>query len=159
MSWDKNKKYNGKICEKHPDLAGLRRNGECLKCNKIKSNKYRKARLALLVKTSPLHAMKARVRRRITHILKGTSKSMTSEQMLGCDWQELKSHIEQQFRDGMDWDNIGEWEVDHIVPLSSAKTIEDVIRLSHHTNLQPLWTYENRVKGSKTAVDGLHSTK
>lgn len=84
---------------------------------------------------------------------------MTSEQMLGCDWQELKSHIEQQFRDGMDWDNIGEWEVDHIVPLSSAKTIEDVIRLSHHTNLQPLWAYENRAKGSKTAVDGLHSTK
>lgn len=37
------------------------------------------------------------------------------------------------------------WDIDHIIPISSAKTIEDVIRLNHYTNFQPLDSYENRV--------------
>lgn len=35
--------------------------------------------------------------------------------------------------------------INHIIPISSAKTIEDVIRLNHYTNFQPLDSYENRV--------------
>ena len=39
--------------------------------------------------------------------------------------------------------NIG-WDIDHIVPLSSAKTEEDLIKLNHYTNLQPLCSQTNR---------------
>jgi 5-methylcytosine-specific restriction endonuclease McrA len=49
----------------------------------------------------------------------------------------------------MTWDNYGEWEIDHIVPISSGKTEEDVIKLCHYKNLQPLWKEDNRKKGNK----------
>jgi hypothetical protein len=53
------------------------------------------------------------------------------------------------FRDGMSWENKGKWHIDHIIPLSSAKTHEDVIKLCHFKNLQPLWEQENKKKGNK----------
>lgn len=34
--------------------------------------------------------------------------------------------------------------IDHIIPLSSAKTEEDIIKLSHYSNLQPLCSKVNR---------------
>ena len=37
------------------------------------------------------------------------------------------------------------WDIDHIIPISSAITEEDIIRLNHYTNLQPLCAYINRV--------------
>jgi len=58
-------------------------------------------------------------------------------------------HLESQFADGMTFKNHGEWHIDHIKPLFLAKTEEDVIKLSHYTNLQPLWATENRKKRSK----------
>ena len=52
----------------------------------------------------------------------------------------------------MNWDNYGlyngeldyGWDLDHIIPISSAKTEEDIIRLNHYTNLQPLCSKTNR---------------
>ena len=49
----------------------------------------------------------------------------------------------------MSWENQGKWHIDHITPLSSAKTEEEVYRLCHYTNLQPLWAEDNLKKGSK----------
>jgi hypothetical protein len=74
----------------------------------------------------------------------------TSE-MIGCSPAELKTYIEEKFGDGMTWENYGKygWHIDHIIPLSSAKTKEEAIRLSHHTNLQPLWWIDNIKKGKK----------
>ena len=51
--------------------------------------------------------------------------------------------------DGMSWANRGEWHIDHIIPLSSAKTEEDVIRLNHYTNFRPLWKEDNQIKSNK----------
>jgi hypothetical protein len=53
----------------------------------------------------------------------------------------------------MNWDNRGlyngqrnyGWDIDHIIPLATAKTIEDVIKLNHYTNLRPRCSYLNRV--------------
>ncbi|MDN3721503.1 HNH endonuclease signature motif containing protein [Roseibium salinum] len=47
----------------------------------------------------------------------------------------------------MTWAKYGQWEVDHIVPLSRARTLAEAIRLCHYTNLQPLWKRENIIKG------------
>ena len=49
----------------------------------------------------------------------------------------------------MTWENKGAWHIDHIIPTCTAKTEEDLIRLNHYTNLQPLWAEENLKKGSK----------
>lgn len=80
-----------------------------------------------------------------------TKKSKTYE-ILGCTYEEFKNHIESLWEPWMTWDNYGQyngkpnygWDLDHIIPLSSAVTEEDVIRLNHYTNLQPLCSKINR---------------
>lgn len=52
----------------------------------------------------------------------------------------------------MTWENRNEWHIDHITPLSSAKTEEELYKLCHYTNLQPLWAEENLKKGNKIIV-------
>ena len=76
-----------------------------------------------------------------------TKKNKTFE-IVGCTPQELKEHLEKQFVDGMSWENRSEWHIDHIIPLSSAKTEEEIYKLSHYTNLQPLWAIDNMKKSN-----------
>lgn len=77
-----------------------------------------------------------------------TKKNRTLD-IVGCTPQELKEHLEKQFSNGMTWENRIEWHIDHIIPLSSAKTEEELYKLCHYTNLQPLWAVENMKKGNK----------
>lgn len=73
--------------------------------------------------------------------------------ILGISLFDLKMHLESKFDSWMNWENYGlyngelnyGWDIDHIIPLSSAKTEEEIIKLNHYTNLQPLDSYINRV--------------
>lgn len=71
--------------------------------------------------------------------------------ILGASSKEIKQHIENQFTEGMNWGNYGRngWHIDHIIPLSSGKCDDDYLRLTHYTNLQPLWAKDNLSKGAK----------
>jgi 5-methylcytosine-specific restriction endonuclease McrA len=60
--------------------------------------------------------------------------------------------LEKLFKEGMTWENHGEWHIDHIIPISKAKTAEEIYKLNHYTNLQPLWKRENLCKGSKIII-------
>lgn len=81
---------------------------------------------------------------------KGFDKNdITYTQILGCNWESVRIHFESLFKEDMSWENYGKWEVDHIIPNDSAITKEDVIRLSHISNLQPLWMLENKSKFNK----------
>ena len=52
----------------------------------------------------------------------------------------------------MTWENKGKyngevnygWDIDHIIPVSSGMTEEEVVKLNHFTNLQPLCCKINR---------------
>lgn len=99
----------------------------------------------------PLFKLKKTIRKRLSNAIAdgGFTKRSSTFQYVGCEWQFLKGYIEAKFKPGMSWENHGEWHIDHITPLASAKTDADVLRLSHYTNLQPLWAPENLSKGDK----------
>lgn len=101
-----------------------------------------------------IYKLKINLRNRMKLFLKSKNFNEIKNgtlKIIGCTPQELKEYIEKQFKDGMSWENYGfyGWHIDHIIPLSSAKEMEDVYRLSHYTNLQPLWCYDNYEKGNK----------
>lgn len=98
--------------------------------------------------SSPVNVISDRFRRRLNYALKtlGIKKNRSSLEFLGCTLEFFKEHIEKQFLKGMSWENRDEWHIDHIIPMVTAKTEEDVIRLSHFTNLRPLWKRENLSK-------------
>ena len=83
----------------------------------------------------------------------GYTKQSSTSDILGCTWDEFKQHIESQFEPWMHWGNRGgrdvlglnmTWDLDHITPISSAVTEDDVKRLNHYTNFQPLCSHVNR---------------
>lgn len=107
-------------------------------------------------KKNPQNRIIMNMRKRLSCMLKGT-KGYSKTAILkgiGCTRDELIAHIENQFKDGMSWDNYGEWHIDHIIPLASAKShcinemIENIKALNHYSNLQPLWAAENIAKGA-----------
>ena len=101
--------------------------------------------------TDPVYAMKYRLRNRTARAFKenGYPKTSKTAEILGCEWETLANHIESGFTDGMTWENRSEWHVDHIVPLASANTEDELIILCHYTNLQPLWAEDNIRKSDK----------
>lgn len=95
--------------------------------------------------------LKVLIRTRTRKALKGINKSAQTSDLLGCTFDELRLWLEAHFLEGMSFDNIGEWEVDHIRPLA-AFDLSDEAQLraaAHYTNLQPLWRSDNRRKGAK----------
>lgn len=79
------------------------------------------------------------------------NKKYKTFDLIGCTPLELIEYIEKKFVVGMTWDNHGKygWHIDHIVPLSSAKTNDELYKLCHYTNLQPLWAIDNIRKKNK----------
>lgn len=103
----------------------------------------------------PERAMAERVSRLMAWALAsvGAIKRSATFDLLGYTPAELKAHIEKQFVKGMSWDNRSEWEIDHIIPISSAKTESDVIALNQLSNLRPLWSADNnRKKARRTSL-------
>lgn len=99
----------------------------------------------------PLYRVVLRCRKRVweAHSRKGYTKRSKTFSLIGCSQEALSAHLESMFVDGMTWGNYGEWHVDHVIPLSSAASIEEVEALCHFSNLQPLWAADNLRKGAK----------
>ena len=100
---------------------------------------------------NPIVRLANSMRRSIRRYLDAGQKGeMSSFEIIGCSKDDLRKHLESKFRDGMTWQNYGKhWHIDHIVPLISAKSSEEVKKLCNWTNLQPLTAFENISKGSK----------
>ncbi len=83
---------------------------------------------------------------------KGYKKSAKTHDIIGCSYEEFILYLESKFEDWMSWDNYGKyngelyygWDIDHIIPSTSANTEDEIYMLNHYTNLQPLCSKINR---------------
>ncbi len=95
------------------------------------------------------------VSRAITQKLKrhGGSKNGSILKNLNYSMDDLKNHLESKFKDGMSWDNYGEWHIDHKIPDSHFtydKMNDEQFKLSWSLeNLQPMWAIDNQRKYNK----------
>ena len=118
--------------------------------NKDKINEYKRNRR----KNDPKYALYCSINSCINQSLKRNKykKNSKSVEVLGCDMHFFKNYIEERFEEWMNWGNKGlyngelnyGWDLDHIIPLDTAKTLEDILKLNHYTNLQPLCSKVNR---------------
>jgi len=115
--------------------------------DKIHKRNTRKKRL----ENDPTFRLKENIRRLIllSFSKKGYSKSSKTNEILGINYEGFIKHIESQFTDGMTWENKGRWELDHKVPVSLGKTMEEITKLNHYSNFQPLWREDNMKKSNK----------
>jgi hypothetical protein len=120
--------------------------------NREKIKEYKRSYMKFLRETNPLKKLQFNIRSRFYNILKTNKipKNNKTFDIVGCSLEFLKEHIENQFTEGMSWDLMGQYiHIDHIIPLSSAKTEEEIYKLCHYTNLQPLWAEDNLKKSNK----------
>lgn len=111
-------------------------------------------KISIKYKNDELFRLKHNIRNLIRNSINssGNRKDMKSEAILGCSFQEFRDYLESKFEDWMNWSNRGlyngsfnhGWDMDHIIPVSSAKTKDDIIKLNHYTNFQPLCSKINR---------------
>ena len=93
------------------------------------------------------------LRTRLYTALQGNGKAATTEELLGCTFEQAVAHIEVQFTAGMSWAKMGVngIHIDHIRPCASFDLTdpEQQRECFHYTNLQPLWAKDNLRKADK----------
>ena len=110
---------------------------------------YEKKRL----KVDYAFKLKKRLRTRLRDALRGKAiKSKKTLELLGIpDFEFFLTWMESKFKEGMNWQNIRLWHIDHIIPCSHFDLTkpEEQAKCFHYTNLQPLWASENLSKGNR----------
>ena len=119
-----------------------------------KNPKYQKEWSHIKSNTDVLFKLKKNMRSRLGLFLKdrNVTKNNKTFHIIGCSPKFLKEYLEKQFVINMSWENRNEWHIDHVIPLSSAKTEKEMYKLCHYTNLQPLWAEDNLRKSNKILV-------
>lgn len=123
----------------------------------IKNNpEYFKEYSKKYYKNNLKHRLSHRVSALIWQSLKRNKKGYHWEDLLDYTLQDLIVHLESLFKDGMTWQNMGKWQIDHIQPISSFnfnsykdKEFKQCWKLN---NLQPLWEIENKSKGNRFEI-------
>lgn len=105
-------------------------------------------------KSNPIFKIRKSISKAISKSIKQKNfkKHSKTVDILGCSVNEFKIYLELKFESWMTWDNYGKyngqlnygWDIDHTIPLCTATTEEEIIKLNHYTNLQPLCGFVNR---------------
>ena len=118
---------------------------------KNKRNDYIKNR----IKNDYIFSLKLTISKNINNKLKRflkNKKDRNTFDILGCSLEEFITYLESKFEKRMTWDNKGlyngeknyGWDLDHIIPMCSAKTEDEIYKLNHYSNFQPLCSKINR---------------
>ena len=117
--------------------------------------KRRREQYIINVKNDPIKKFSANLRKLVIESFKRGKlsfiKKKHSEEILGCSIEFFIEYILLKCPEGIMLKDFGRfgYQIDHIIPISLAITEEDVIRLNHYTNLQPLWWKDNLSKSNK----------
>jgi hypothetical protein len=162
--------YDKEYCKKHKEIRNKRSSDWAKAHRKEKALYDKQYRIKNRERSTITHRMINRIKRktdpnfRLVENIRGRikraikygygEKAHKTKELLGCDWEQIKKHLESQFTEGMSWDNYGEWHIDHIKPCASFDLTdpEQQKQCFHYTNLQPLWAEDNLKKGSKHAI-------
>lgn len=104
-------------------------------------------------KTDPSYRINHALGSALNKALKGNKAGRSWEKLVGYTVEDLMAHLSKNFKDGMTFENYGEWHIDHIIP----KSVFNYTKVAHRdfkrcwamNNLQPLWANENRKKNAK----------
>ena len=166
------KKARENYTENHEEIRIVKNNYTSKNRVKIRGwhNSYREENKDYLNKTGrerqkkrrslePLYNFKLKLRDSISKSLKrgGYTKRSKTFDILGVDYETFQTYISRKFKEGMTFENHGEWHLDHIIPMASANTEEEAIKLNHYTNFQPLWATDN-LKKSDNIIEGTQVT-
>lgn len=136
---DHRKKYMDEYREKNID-----------KIREVKRN-YERTRKA----NDPLYKLVANFRTAIWTVLKENNMDKYGHyfEILQYSPEELATNLENQFTEGMTWENYGEWHVDHKLPITSFNFQKigdnEFMKCWSLDNLQPMWGDENIRKSNK----------
>jgi hypothetical protein len=159
------KLYNAEYAKKNSEKL-KENNANYAKINHEKIKQYKKKYNALRLKNNLIKTTE-NLRHRLYLSIKQSCKSKDFktgkiDNLIGCTIEQLKTHLESQFKEGMNWELYGNkrdengnligFHIDHIIPCSSfnLEIEEERKKCFHYTNLQPLWALENMSKGTKT---------
>ena len=139
---DKQKASEKKYVENNPD--------------KIKKKNRRQSQ-------NPNRKLRSRLNQRIKDALNSLSlrKDNKTMEYVGCTHEFIKSWFEYLFVDGMSWDNMKEWHIDHVSPCVSfdLTNVEDVKTCFNWKNLRPCWALENLEKSSHIISEVIENHK
>lgn len=114
---------------------------------------YKREHIKRRMKRDPVFRAICTMRTRLSSYAKkkNIKKNDGFMKVIGITPEGFRDHIASMFQEGMSWDNYGlfTWHLDHIIPISNATTVEELERLSHYTNIQPLWREDNLDKSNK----------
>lgn len=153
---DKIKKHNKKYYQNNKEKILIKQK-EWVKNNPKKIKELqRKAKRKYL--STPKNRLNHRISAAIWKSLKQNKEGNHWENLVSYILKELVSHLENQFKPGMSWLNMGKWHIDHIKPISSfnfnSYEDEEFKKCWALSNLQPLWAKENMLKGKNIIKNG-----
>jgi hypothetical protein len=139
-----------KICKENKKIDDFYIGKTCKKCLFKKRNERYNIRL----KEDPMfrfrHNLKVGLRKNLKDL--GSKKENKMIEILGCTYNDFSIYIESKFEFWMNWENYGKyngdfnfgWDIDHIIPVSSANDKDELKKLYNYKNLQPLCSKINR---------------
>ena len=135
-----------------------KQNAEYAKNNRDKRNINKNNRKKVDVHFKLRITISERIRQALkNHLINKYKNKEKTMEFLGCSIEELKTYLQNQFKEGMTWQNHGEWHIDHIIPCAAfdLSKKEDCLKCFNYKNLQPLWAHENLSKSDKIPIDRL----
>ena len=128
-----------------------RRDGTTAECKACKY-KYNHAYTEARKQYDPEFKLLKSMRNRLSAALRAKSKSKTTRQLIGIDFETFTKWIEFQLEEGMAMKNYGAvWHHDHVIPLSSFNLLDEdeLIKVMNWKNIRPMTPIKNMQKSNK----------